>query len=281
MINLSDLGNFDCLDDLNKELNKRIEAYNDNGLNDFEGLSPRQMFALQRGFSSPESPIKLNQLSEEDLEKSPLLMQVRFLMDKMKGGTDLKLTKTGALPIKIVKEVYDLGYLKNEWIEDGTFKLYKEADAPEISISRILLQISSLAKVRNGKLSLTKKGEQYVNDGNFILMELLTVLCTKFNWGFYDGYDSGDIGRIHSFFILFLLKKYGNEKRPTDFYAERYFRAIPSLLTDRRSNFRCLATRAFDRYFFYFGFIDKEREGIIGPIHVKTTDLLDKFIQIV
>lgn len=280
MINLNDLEGFDNLDDLNKELQKRVNTHNQSGLDDFEGLSPEQMHVLQQDFPTGKSPLVMNKLSEKELENCPLLMQVRFLIDKMKGGKELKLTKTGALSTKLVKEIYDLGYLKNEMIEKGISKLYKEDDAAEISITRILLQISSLAKKRNGKLYLTKKGEKYAADGNVILKEILTVLFYKFNWAYYDGYESEDIGRVNPAFSLFLLKKYGNEKRSVNFYAEKYFKAFPWLQAEDDGDFRCYATRTFDRYFYFMGFIKKERNGFLDPIELEKTDFFDQLFSL-
>lgn len=280
MINLDGLENFDNLEDINKELQRRAQAYNNSAIDDFEALSPIQMRILQKDFLASENPLKINPLSEEALVKSPLLVQVRFLMNKMKGGTELNLTKTGALPTKVVRDIYDLGVLKNEWVEEGITKLYKEDNAPEIGITRILLQISSLAKVRNRKLSLTKKGEKYLDDGNFILKEILALLLNKFNWAYFDGYESEEIGRINAGFSLFLLKKYGDKKRPASFYAEKYFRAMPLLLDDQQKDFRCYAVRTFERYFYYLGFVETEKDGVLKPIHLKKTDFFDHLFSI-
>lgn len=280
MINLDDIEGFDNLDDLNKELQKRANAYNKAGIDDFEGLSPEQMGGLQHNFPMDESLLVMNILSEEELINCPLLMQVRFLIDRMKGGKEIKLTKTGALPTKLVKEIYDLGYLKNDMIERGISKLYKEDDAQEISITRIILQISNLAKKSNGKLSLTKKGEKRAADGNVILKEILTVLFFKFNWAYYDGYESETIGQLNPAFSLFLLKKYGDEKRSVNFYAEKYFGAFSHLKTEDDKDFRCYATRTFDRYFYFMGFINKEKEGILGPIYLEKTDFFDQLFSL-
>lgn len=280
MINLNDIEGFDNLDDLNKELQKRANAHNQSGLDDFNGLSPEQMHALQHNFPTGESLLVINDLSEKNLEKCPLLMQVRFLIDKLKNGEELKLTKTGALSTKLVKEIYDLGYLKNEMVEKGITKLYKENDAEEIGITRIILQISSLAKVRNGKLSLTKKGAKHADDGNAILKEILTVLFNNFNWAYFDGYESEDIGRVNPAFSLFLLKKYGGEKRSVNFYGEKYFKAFPQLKVEEHKDFRCYAIRTFDRYFYFMGFIKKERNGFLEPIELEKTDFFDQIFSL-
>ncbi|CAL67524.1 hypothetical protein [Christiangramia forsetii] len=279
MINLDDLEGFDNLEDLNKEFQKRVNAHNESGVDDFDGLTPMQMGALQI-FPEGAGPLNLNKLSEVELKECPLLVKVRLLIDKMKGGKELKLTKTGALSTKLVKEIYALRLLKNEGIENGITKLYKESDAEEISITRILLEISSLAKKRNGKLSLTKTGEKHAEDGNYILKEILSVLFYKFNWGYYDGYDSEAIGRINPAFSLFLLKKYGSEMRSPYFYAGMYFQAFPQLMEEGDRSFRCYSLRTFQRYFRFMGFVQVKREDYLSPHDVKKTEFFEKLFSI-
>src|SRR5690554_5243381 len=207
-INLDTLGDFDNLEDLQKALEKRIQEHNSDALSAFDGLSPEQMGMLQYELlrDNDDSPLIINRLSEEQLKQCPLLLQFRFLMDKMRDGKSLQLTKTGALSIALVKELYSQGHLKNKWIESGISKLYKEGYIIEIHITRALLETSSLAKKRNGKLSLTKKGEKYLDDSNLILHEVLKCLFYKFNWGYYDGYESEAIGNVIPGFSLYLLK---------------------------------------------------------------------------
>lgn len=279
MINLDDLDGFDNLDDLNKELQKRANAHNKSALADFEGLSPEQMKQLHYDFPTGKSPLVMNKLHENELKNCPLLMQVRFLIDKMKGGKEIKLTKTGALPTKLVKEIYGLGYLKNEFIEVGINKLYKESDVMEISITHILLEMSSLSKKRNGKFSLTKKGEKHAADGNVILKEIMTTLFYKFNWGYFDGYESENIGRINPAFSLYLLKKHGNKKRSVNFYTEKYFNAFPQLKTESDSD-QCYVTRTFERYFYFMGFIKKERKDFLDPIKLEKTTFFDQLFSL-
>lgn len=278
-MNLDDLEDFENLEDLRIELENRITTHNQKGLKDFDGLSPLQMGALQHDFLTGESELSINMLTEEELKGCPLLMQIRFLIDLMQDGKGLKLTKTGALSTKVVKEIYNLKFLKNEHIERGITKLYKEDDAPEISITRILLQISSLTIKRKGNLYLTKKGEKYTNDGNMILKEILRVLIEKFNWGYFDGYKSDAIGFLNPGFSLFLLKKYGDKKRSVNFYAEKYFRAFPQLEEDNENAYRCYALQTFNRYFYFMGFIKKEEIGFSIPINIEKTEFFDKLFS--
>ncbi|TDN94973.1 hypothetical protein DET49_10339 [Salegentibacter sp. 24] len=280
MINLDGLEGFDNLEDLNKEIQKRVLSHNQGNLDDFDGLSPEQMFLLEQDFREGKGPLVLNQLSEKELVKFPLLVQVRFLMDQMKGGKTIRLTKTGALPPKLVKQIYELGCLKNEWIEKGISKLNKESDAEEISITRILLELSNLTKKRKGKLSLTKKGEKYAGDGNYILTEILDILLHKFNWAYFDRYESMNIGRVNPAFTLFLLRKYGDKKRTANFYSEKYFKAFPQLLEGKEYSYACYELRSFERYFKFMGFVEVEKTGILDSVKLKKTSFFDRIFSL-
>ena len=281
MIDLNNLEGFDSMDDIRKELERRMKAHNAGAIDDFDGLTPNEMATLQHQFPNSKTPLGIRKLSEKDLEQCPMLMQVRYLIDKMKGGNHIELTKTGALKPALAKEIYALGYLKDEWIEQGISKFVKEGDVFNLSLTRILLQISSLAKKRKDTLSLTKKGEEFADDGNAILKELIDTLISKFNWAYGDGFDSEDIGKINPGYSFYLLKKYGDKERTAEFYAELYFKALPMLLMeDKETSYRCYISRTFRSYFLYFGFIEiKERNHWSDPIILKKTPFFDALIS--
>lgn len=268
--------------DLQPAIEQQMHEHNRRELASFDGLSPQQMWFLQYELLTIESggPLVVNHLTQQQLQQCPLLRQVLFIMNKMRDGKTLQLTKTGALSTAIVKELYALGHLKNYFVENGLAKVYKESEIMEIQITRMLLEISSLVKKRNNKLSLTKKGVKYLDDGNFILKEILNVLLYKFNWAYYDGYESEAIGQVMSGYSLYLLKKYGDQERPTSFYAEKYFQAFPELGHTER-DFRCYGVRTFKRYFKYMGFVNlSEEKGILDLPNVTKTAFMDQLFQI-
>lgn len=207
-------------------------------------------------------------------------MQARFIIEKMRGGKSQPLTKTGALSTAVVKEIYALGHLKNYFIEQRIAKVYNESNIIEINITRILLELSGLVKKRHGKLTLTKTGEKYLDDGNFILRKMMYSLFYKFNWGYYDNYESENIGQVIPGFSLYLIKKYGEQERSSSFYAEKYFNAFPQL--GRTSeDYRCYDSRNFKRYFKFMGFVEvTQQDTLIGPSSVKKTNFLDELFSI-
>lgn len=268
--------------DLKQALEKQVHEYNNKPMALFDGLSPKQMGFLQNELLNSEGRgpiVGVNNLTEKHLKQCPLLMQVLFIMNKMRGGKTLPLTKTGALSTALVKELYALGHLKNYFVEKGVTKVYKESEIMEIQITRMLLEISNLVKKRDNKLSLTKTGEKYLDDGNFVLKQILNVLLYKFNWGYYDGYKSEAIGQVMAGYSLYLLKKYGDQERPTDFYAEKYFQAFPEL-GHTEKDFRSYGVRTFVRYFHFMGFVNlSEEDGILDLPKVSKTAFMDQLFQ--
>lgn len=281
-INIDNLGEFDNLEDLKRVLEERMIEHNRNPTSNFDGLSPEQMGALKDYFPAnhPSSPLKKNDLGPDDLGQCPLLLQFRFILEKMRDGKEIKLTKTGALPTSMVKEIYAQGYLKNYWIESGYAKVYSETKIEEINITRLLMEISSLVKKRHNKLSLTKKGEKIIDDGNLILNELLQILFYNFNWGYFDGYESDNIGMVIPGFSIYLIKKYGHMKRNASFYAQKYFEAFP-ILGGSRSDHNCYISRTFSRFFRFLGLVEVPDERFFDKgLMVEKTPLCDALFSL-
>ncbi len=280
----------DELEEINKHFEKIMNERNNQGLPDFEGYSPIEMqFILYDTFGN-NSPIQLLELCDADFKKTPLLNQIKYLLQLINDNGELKLTAKGFLPTKIVSEIYNQKFIKDEMIESGISKLYKETDSNSINLTRILLELSGLLKKRNKKLSLTKKGKSEFNDNYKLLKSILKAFGTKFNWAYYDGYGDNEIGQLGFGFSLILLSKYGSEKQLDSFYAEKYLSAFPMLIeqiessrfnTREKQAYKCYSLRTFDRFLDYFGLIEIESENKWdSDKFIKKTELFDKLIKV-
>ncbi len=277
------------LDDFEKYIERMMREQNKKGLEDFEGYSPEEMHYVNYFLLDFNCPVKLAKLSDTDYEKIPILNQIRFLIDKIKENGEIKLTKKGFLPTKLVKEIYEQGYIKDDFIDRGISKLYKETDAEIIHLTHILVAISGIAKKRNDKLSLTKNGEKIVASNEKLLKLIFETFATKFNWAYFDGYGDNPIGPLGFGFSLILLSKYGDKKRLDTFYADKYFKSFPTLLEtldeapdrlQRKAN-RCYSLRTFDRFLDYFGLIDIDEQDkfLDSKKYLTKTELFDKLIK--
>jgi hypothetical protein len=277
------------LKDIQRHIGQVMNEQNNRSIPEFEGYSPFEMHQILHFTFGKDSPIQLQKLSDTDYKRIPILNQIKYLTDLINKNGEIKLTNKGFLPTKIVSGLYNQGYLKDEHIEKGISKLYKETDSMTINLTRILIELGGLARKRNGKLILTKTSRKILEDNHELLQMILLTFATKFNWAYYDGYGENQIGQLGYGFSLILLSKYGQEKRLDSFYAERYFKAYPQLLesiepdydTLERYTARCYSIRTFERFLGYFGLIkiDKQRRGLDSITYITKTDLFDRLIK--
>jgi hypothetical protein len=265
------------------------DELNSHGIPDCEGYSLYEMSTIVHNPFSLNSRIDFQKLGDDEFANIPMFNQIRFLTDLIAKNGELKLTDKGFLPTKVVSELYGQGFIKDDLIESGISKLYKEGDCMSINLTRILLELSGLVKKRNGKLSLTKSKQQILFDNNDLLRYIFLTFASKFNWAYYDGYVENGIGQYGYGFSLILLSKYGDEKRLDSFYSEKYFKAFPHLLipikpdygTVERYTSRCYSVRTFERFLDYFGLIiiDKENKWLDTNKYITKTDLFDKLFK--
>lgn len=277
------------LKDIQIHIDQVMNEHNNRSIPKFEGYSPFEMHQLLHFTFGKDSPIQLQKLSDSDYLKIPILNQIKYLTDLIDKTGEIKLTKMGFLPTKIVSAIYEQGFLKEEFIEKGISKLYKETDSLTIHLTRILIEIGGLVKKRNGKLSLTKSSKKLLGDNYELLRLILMTFATKFNWAYNDGYGDNQIGQLGYGFSLILLSKYGQEKRLNSFYSEKYFKAFPQLLDSVEPNYgtlekyttNCYSARTFDRFLDYFGLIKIEEEGkrLDSIKHISKTDIYDRLIK--
>lgn len=275
---------------IQKQIDQLMADQNNQPVPDFEGYSPDEMHHILHTTFEKNSPITLNKLSDSDYRRIPILNMVRYLAELIEKAGEIKLTKTGNLPIKIVAELYQQGFIKEDHVEQGITKLYIETDSMAIHLTKILLLISGMAKKRNGKLSLTKSGSKILADDHELWVLILTTYTQKFNWSYFDGYEENQVGKLGYGFTLILLSKYGNERRSDSFYAEKYFNAFPMLLNQVQPTYGtfnnyatdCYSLRTFQITFNFLGLVKIEEEGtyINRITYVSKSDLFDRLIKV-
>lgn len=278
------------LKDIQKHIDQVMNEQNNRSISEFEGYSPFEMHQILHFTFCRDCPIQLQKLSDSDYRKIPILNQIKYLIDLIDKTGEIKLTNKGFLPTKIVSDLYNQGFLKDEHLEKGISKLYKETDSMTINLTRILVELAILVKKRKGKLSLTKSSQKILSDNEELLRQIFLTFTNKFNWAYYDGYGENQIGQLGYGFSLILLSKYGQIKRLDSFYAEKYFKAYPQLLDSIEPSYgtlekyasRCYSIRIFDRFLDYFGLIkiEEEKNGFDSIKHIIKTDLFDRLINV-
>ncbi|AVR46033.1 hypothetical protein C7S20_12640 [Christiangramia fulva] len=272
------------MDEIEKYVKGIIEQRNHQSIADFEGYSPVEMQVILYDPFCSDSPIQIRKMSEKDYDQIPLLNQIKFLYQIIKDEGELQLTKKGFLSTKTVQKLYNEGYLKDDFIELGISKLYKEENVNVLTLTRIIIELSQLVKKRNNKLSRTQKGEEIIKSDHLLFKHILEIFTLKFNWAYFDLYENEEIGQLGFGFSFVLLNKYGKAKKSPNFYAQKYLKAF-DFNKDQNDGFpdnpeNAYTVRTFERFLEYFGFVELEGDGFKKPKMVKKTALFDKAIKI-
>jgi hypothetical protein len=259
--------------DIYKQIEAEVMLRNNSPIADFENLSPTNFHYILYDTYNENSPVHFQKLIEnETLDKISLFRVVEDFVKIIEREKFIKLTPLGALPKKVMVELYDKKYIYDELIEIGITKLWKEQDCIAIMSTKIVAEIAGITKKANGKLTLTKKGTSFLKAENrqeFFELFIKTF-ADKFNWSYNDGYPEKPIGQVGWTFTIFLLGKFGKQYQLDSFYAEKYSKALPDFLNEFESNIlrtktehftSCYRVRSFERFLEWFGLVEIQKEG--------------------
>ena len=281
--------------DINKLIEAEILLRNNAPVADFDDLSPTNFHAILYDPYAENSPVNFQKIIDNDtLDKISLFRVAENFIKIIDREKFIKLTPLGALPKKVMVELYDKKFIYDHMIEVGITKLWREEDCIAIMSVKIVSNLAGITKKANGKLTLTKKGISFLHpDNRQAFFELfIKTFADKFNWGCNDGYPENPIGQIGWTFTIYLLAKYGADFQPDRFYAEKYLKALSKLIealeTDGlrmgQDQYRgCYRLRGFERFLEWFGLIEVQNEGrqyIARTINIKSAEILTKVFHI-
>ena len=169
---------------------KRVDAakilIDNSPIEDFEGFSSSDMRYLIITPFSEDSPFQINkEIPNSILDQIPIFNQIEFLLNKINEVGELKLTATGSLPTTLIKEIYNMGLIKDEDIENGITKLYAETSSQPIQLTRLITEMAGFTKKRYNRLSLTKtwKDRLLKNNRQELFEQTFSTFTFKFTWG--------------------------------------------------------------------------------------------------
>jgi hypothetical protein len=251
--------------------------YNETPRPEFDFLTPTQMDELLFA-DFGVGPVCVND-SDAAFDEIPILRQIGALLELISDPKGVKLTAAGYLPVVLVKELYSLGFLKDELIECGISALRSESDSETIQTTRFVADLAGFTRKQHGRLLPTKKGRAF-RDQPRALSTILSVFGDKYYLGYFDGYENEFIAQRGFKYSIYLLSKYGATERRMDFYASKYFQAFPEVLSPRvRHEASCYSLRTFERFLDFFGFTNPIQSASLRET-VKKTALMDKYIEI-
>ena len=275
--------------------NDDIESilYDNCPVDDFLGFTPTELHYLLSDTFGDRSPLQFrNDLDDKTLDQIPLFRIAEEYLKIIQRDNQIKLTPLGALPRKILIELYDKRILPDEHIESGLIKLWKEQDCISISSTRLTAELAGLVRKTNGKLNLTKKGVKLLQSENRINLfkHFFQSFTEKFNWSYNDLYPQNPIGQFGWAFSIYMLDRFGKQANPADLYAEKYLKAFPNFLsffdhtysTPERQFNNCYSVRTFDRFLLWFGLVTVERQKHyldLEPDKFSGTDLVKRIFN--
>ncbi len=281
--------------DIYKQIETEVLLRNNAPIADFENLSPTNFHYILYDTYNENSPVHFQKsIANETLDKVSLFRVAEDFIRIIEREKFIKLTPLGALPKKVMVELYDKKYIFDELIESGITKLWKEQDCLAIMCTKIVLEIAGITKKTNGKMTLTKKGATFLKPENRqeYCKLFLSTFADKFNWGFNDLYPDKPIGQAGWTFTIYLLGKFGMNYQPESFYAEKYLKALPAFLkefetdglsTDKAQFTSCFSARSFERFLEWFGLVEIQKEGknyLDRVIKIRSAEILTKIFNI-
>lgn len=254
------------------DLEATILLQNNSPIDDFLGLSPNQMHHLIYDAFSDNSPVQFrNDIDDTTLDRIPLFRIVEEYLKIIQRDKQIKLTPLGALPRKVLVELYDKQLLPDRFIESGITKLMREENCISIWSARLAAELAGFVRKTSGKLTLTKTATKLLDTNNRLQMFKLffRAYTGKFNWGYHDNYPEVNHLQFAWAFSVILLNKYGDKPETVDFYATKFLKAFPHILPQFESDYAspeqqfsdCYCFRTFEKFFLWFGFmtVDKKR----------------------
>jgi hypothetical protein len=246
------------------DIEDEIIKYNNSPQEKLSGLTPSQTYELIHNPLGECSCIKFrSDITFETLNEIPFFRLCEALLKIIHRDGFIKLTPLGALPKKILVELYDFRFIIDEHIESGISKLYHEDNCISVKIAKIVCESTNLVRKSKGKLLLTKNGEKQLKTENRVALfkVIFTAFTEKFNWAYNDGYAEEPVGQYGYLFSIYLLKTFGKDENFTNFYASKYLQVFEKFITLFNDDYTtsekqfnsCYMVRTFERFTEWFG----------------------------
>jgi hypothetical protein len=275
---------------IDRELRAMMDRQNNQPDPSREGLSPKQIHRLLWYPLTEQSWLGFRpNLSKETLLRMPVIRGLFALLEHLDAEGEVKLTKKGNLPRKLVQELY---------VVAGSPFLSFDAKLPAseddwFTLGDIHFGVCNLrwCKKRKGKLSLTAQGRKALAGPPQELCEaFIRFHLFELTMGAVDGYAYSDGLQSLLPYSIFLLHKYGETPMDEEAYGRKVLEAFPLLHQEFTSNayrsaeelFVAIHTlRIFDRCFKLYNWATaSDRQHFDEPRNWVATDLFYELFEV-
>lgn len=187
---------------------------------DTGGLAPSDVQRLlEADWEGPRSAVRLDAtLTGDELASSRTLYNARLCLEMLGAEGQVKATPKGNLPRTFVTRFRErMKAPKSQWDLPESSTL-NEGDVEPLHITRILLELAGLVKLRKGFFSLTRTGEKLSAEGRSseLFTTLFRVQFKRFNLEYLDGAPDLPEFQYTIGYTLFRFGQVGGEWRTTD-----------------------------------------------------------------
>jgi hypothetical protein len=260
---------FNSLKEVQALADQFTQQRNQQPQDDFQGLMSEQVYRmLNFPFDSPQF-FSFSKILVSEPE-APILTLARWIIDAIdKKG--LKATAKGNLPQKLCRNAA-LDFWKGLSDDDihHRIRVNKEDDFMDLHVTRIILELSGLLRKTKGCFFLTRKYHQFNDQSERAALypKLFQTCCREFNWGYWDRYPEIPFIQQSFLFTLYLLRKYGDEWKPSGFYVDAFIKAFPMVVDEVESPpyftaeeeiRNCYGLRVLQRFLQFMGLVSIEK----------------------
>ena len=203
--------------------------YNTRPVEKFENYSPSEMSNILNHSFEDDSIINFrNDFSKLSFKDIPFFNSIKYFLNIVNREGEIKLTASGNLPSKYVKELHTNSLIKDISQEGKSIKAVNEMDVAYVHLTKVICYVSKLVKTHKGAISLTRFGKSMLDDEFELLRIIYTNFYKNYNLAYMDEYPDFDFSQVFPFFVL-LVGKYGDSGKSLDFYYDKMITAFPAL----------------------------------------------------
>ena len=185
-------GDFTSAEEAFDAVQMLIAGHNDHPLDEFHGLSPKQLYGLlHTAWDATDTVLTLSaDLTLDELQDSAMVKNAYRFLIAVAEEESIRLTARGNLNRKFLLKMTEA----TEWPrwDRASFLSYNsqpnEEDVMPVHALRIYLEIAGFIKLRKGKLTLTKAGREILNPARAGKLQaaMFAAMCGEFNLAYLD-----------------------------------------------------------------------------------------------
>ena len=254
------------LDELNLITANKMAALNNAPNADFCGLTATQM---TNWLYAPMSELQLVSINTpQNIQTSPVMSYLELILEAaMKQDGKIKATATGNLPVKLVKQACALlpSFAVDQHathISISEFTGSNENKFNALHYTRILAEISGIIFLKKGHFHIKKTAQKkYQNHGiAAFFIPMLEAACTKYNWGYLDGWPYDINLNIFWVFMLWRIQTHKSFETMVNEVKAAFPALLQQMPSDEYSSqgdhlSSLIGSRFMERFLQYWGFV--------------------------